>query len=418
MTKNSLLALCVLLAALATDDGFSMNFNKPKPLVVDSPPVSFLFPETIHEQCKAVGDYNFEAESFEYVTSAHNREVMPIQRSIQDVLVLALNPNTRDIGKFKTFVNDFVNFLRAGNFRGVRDRQNNMRAGSWHASGHSPDPGFGAQSLLYTAAQLVSVADALDAWSTQSQREFVISWGNNLQQESHRDRRGRTYSQQMNDNVAMRAKSYLAWSLVSGVSSLRLEAEKAFDNVLNRLNSDGSMTDWLDNPRAVYRKHLALKEDDKAVGHLIVAANLASNIDEDWYAKRSRKKQTLDDAVGWLVTAHTKPESTKQASKLKSQARISTGMQLGDWSWTTIYIADRSATPQGKKLRELSKKFEGLGYWNRHLGYTSCYHGYVGDGLRPVDPSVAGNAPLQLNTSKSEACSDPTFAALMGASCD
>lgn len=294
-----------------------------------------------------------------------------------------------------------------------------MDKSDWHADGKSsPDPGYGAQALLFAAAKLVSVADSLDAWTEKRDRDFVIDWGNNLQQESHRDRRGRAYSQQMNDNVAMRAKSYLAWALVSGVSSLRVESEKAFDNVLNRLNSDGSMTDWLYAGNYVYRQHLRLKEDDKAVGYLVVAAHLASMIGEDWFNKRSRRDKSLDDAVAWLIKAHTAPDSTKQARKLKDQARISTGMKLGDWAWTTVYITNRGNTPQGKQLRELSKNFEGLGYWNRHLGYASCYYGYVGDGLRPVDPSAARNAPLQLNTSKSEACSDPTFAALMGKACN
>ena len=348
--------------------------------VADTQPISFLSPAPFHERCEIGGTSYFESADAEFVTSNHIRETRAIKKSIQGLLVLMLNPATRDESAFKKFLTDFVTHIDDGNFQGVRDSQRGISSFDYDADGRgTPDPGYGAQSLLVNVAKLVSLADSLNIWASEEQREKVIRWGNKLRQESHQDRRGRTYSRQMNDNVAMRALSYLAWSMVSGSSALRKEAEKAFDHTLNRLNSDGSMTDWLDEKHRAHRKDSALKEDDKTVGYLVIAAHYASFLGADWYQKESYQGQTLDDAVAWLLSAHTKPDSTNQALKLKDQLKIGSGLNLGDWAWTTAYVADRADTPTGRALREVSKNYEGLGYWNKQLGYTSCYYGYVGD---------------------------------------
>ena len=411
--------IVTLFVAMIAQVGEARNWNKPDPLTVDMSPISFLGPSSSHEKCHSKGgSYQFESVQAEFVTSNYNRELRSLKKSIQDVLALMLNPLTRNDSEFQVFLADFVKHLDEGNFRGVRDRQSNLTSQDKYADGKgTSDPAYGAQSLLLNVAKLVSLADALDLWSSEMQRSTVIQWGNNLQQESHPDRRGRPYREQGNDNVAMRAMSYLAWSLVSGVSSLREEAERAFESTLNRLNSDGSMTDWLEVKHRAYRKHLAFKEDDKAVGYLIVAAHYASFMGADWYSKKSRNGKSLDDAVAWLIKAHTDPESTSQASRLRDQAKIDSGMKLGDWAWTAVYVANRSDTSAGKRLNKLAKQYEGFGYWNKHLGYTSCYYGYIGDGKTQAKAGTHPNAPLQLNTSKGEACSDPTFAALMGDSC-
>lgn len=110
----------LLVVSLFAQDGEARNFNKPKPLIVDVEPVAFLAPKPLHSQCKRYGNYNFESSDAEFVTSAHNAEVRPITRSIQDVLALTLNPDNRNNQKFKIFIKDFVDHLRAGNFQGER----------------------------------------------------------------------------------------------------------------------------------------------------------------------------------------------------------------------------------------------------------------------------------------------------------